>query len=1092
MKKLSYLKTWLLAALLLLGSGSSWGADLINENIQSWTARASYGTYTQSITAGTVNMTACIVQPSASASGTGSIGRVQMQGANGILELPTLSSVGTIEFRIAAGGASRTVKLQKKDGISWVDVTTFTGIGTAGVTLSHEFNSASSTQLRLSTPSSAIYVHDIIITDYVTSSPLISLSVTSLTGFGYVESNGPSSEQSFTVSGANLTSDISIAAPTNYEISKTSGSGYATPLTFAHSGGTVSEQTVYVRLKAGLAIGNYNSEVITASTTGATDATVTVSGAVLKPEPTNHVTGFTATTNSHSSITVTWTDAIGSQVPDGYLVKAAVDPATPGAPNDGTTESSATLVKNINHGVQTVEFTGLNQSTTYNFSIWPYTNSGTDIDYKTDGTVPTANAETETVIIPKVFISEYIEGSSNNKAIEIYNGESSEIDLTKLVVELYSNGGTTASNTYTGSGMLSPGGTIIIYNSGATAGIVNLGTASSTITFFNGDDALKVTYDGVVADVFGQIGTDPGTGWSVAGTSNATVDKTLIRKLSVTSGNTVNLGSFGTNADDSEWFVMPLDYLGNLGAFGTAFNGSVDSSWETSGNWDIGLPTSSQKAIIPSVTNSPIIDTNVELSSLLLKPAAKLTINGGKTLSIFGDLLLQSNSTNGTATLVNNGTLTVTGTSTVQQHLTGATGSGRAWWYIGVPVTGAKTDIFGLQATEGTNKMGYYQESKVGGPGYEQILNTTTDLVPGVGYALNTGGNDAVYNFSGTLKTGEVTLAPTRTGTTHAKRGFNLIANPYPSYLDWELAHDGATNIRPTIWYRTYTTGAMVFNTYNDGVAVPASSVTGKIPPLQAFWVRVHADGSDGSLVLTNAMREHAGASSNLLRAPAASVKQLVRLMVSNGVNTDETVLVTNTKASDNYDYYDSEKMSNSNVNIPEIFTLAGSEELVINTLNSIEHGKELILGFRPGKTGEFTIGMTEIANMDYEVVLKDKVAVSEKVLTLGESYSFGSDETATNDRFSILFRSPGSTTGLNSSTSSLNVYANADNRITIQTATVTAQSVANVHNLAGQRVASQQLKGVETVIDAQLASGIYLVTVSDGMNKTTQRVVVK
>ncbi|HQL70445.1 MAG TPA: hypothetical protein PLA77_06420, partial [Bacteroidales bacterium] len=113
---------------------------VINENIQSWTARGSYGTYTQTISAGTVNMVQCIVQPSASASGTGSVGLVQLRGTSGILALPQVSSVSVAEFRIAAGGAGRSVKLQEYNGSTWVDVTTFSGIGTTGATYTHALN----------------------------------------------------------------------------------------------------------------------------------------------------------------------------------------------------------------------------------------------------------------------------------------------------------------------------------------------------------------------------------------------------------------------------------------------------------------------------------------------------------------------------------------------------------------------------------------------------------------------------------------------------------------------------------------------------------------------------------------------------------------------------------------------------------------------------------------------------------------------------------------------------------------------------------------------------------------------------------------
>ncbi|NCC72003.1 MAG: hypothetical protein EOM06_01285, partial [Sphingobacteriia bacterium] len=212
---------------LMLLTGNVWGqTTLISENIQSWTAHTSYGTYTQVIPAGTINMVQCIVQPSAGASGTGTIGRVQMQGTNGILELPQLSSIGTVEFRIAAGGAGRTLKLQKFNGSTWDDITTFTGIGTIGTTYTYNVNIGSATTLRLTLPSSAVYVHDIIVTDYSTSTPLITVNPASLNGFTYLEGTGPSAEQSFTVAGTNLTNDINVTPPTNYEISTGTGGSF--------------------------------------------------------------------------------------------------------------------------------------------------------------------------------------------------------------------------------------------------------------------------------------------------------------------------------------------------------------------------------------------------------------------------------------------------------------------------------------------------------------------------------------------------------------------------------------------------------------------------------------------------------------------------------------------------------------------------------------------------------------------------------------------------------------------------------------------------------------------------------------------------
>ena len=72
--------------------------------------------------------------------------------------------------------------------------------------------------------------------------------------------NGASAEQSFTVEGSNLTNNISITPPTNYEISTATGGSFVAtnPITLTQSGGTVSTTTIYVRLKAGLSVNTYN------------------------------------------------------------------------------------------------------------------------------------------------------------------------------------------------------------------------------------------------------------------------------------------------------------------------------------------------------------------------------------------------------------------------------------------------------------------------------------------------------------------------------------------------------------------------------------------------------------------------------------------------------------------------------------------------------------------------------------------------------------------------------------------------------------------------------------------------------------------
>jgi hypothetical protein len=110
--------------------------------------------------------------------------------------------------------------------------------------------------------------------------PVITISTATLSGFTYGLAFGPSQELSYTVSGSNLTNDITITVPTDYIISTTSGSESASTITLTKSGGTVSVTTIYVKLKSGLSIASYNAENIVNASIGATTQNVSCSGDV--------------------------------------------------------------------------------------------------------------------------------------------------------------------------------------------------------------------------------------------------------------------------------------------------------------------------------------------------------------------------------------------------------------------------------------------------------------------------------------------------------------------------------------------------------------------------------------------------------------------------------------------------------------------------------------------------------------------------------------------------------------------------------------------------------------------------------------------
>jgi len=110
------------------------------------------------------------------------------------------------------------------------------------------------------------------------------------------------------------------------------------------------------------------------------------------PEPSNYPTNFNAEV-SGVNVTLAWADALGEQLPDGYLVLASTGNIT--VPADGVPVPDDALAKNVAYGTETVAFNNLQGGTEYHFAIFPYTNGGTHINYKTNDPYPLVSVTTE-------------------------------------------------------------------------------------------------------------------------------------------------------------------------------------------------------------------------------------------------------------------------------------------------------------------------------------------------------------------------------------------------------------------------------------------------------------------------------------------------------------------------------------------------------------------------------------------------------------------------------------------------------------------------------------------------------------------------
>ena len=483
------------------------------------------------------------------------------------------------------------------------------------------------------------------------------------------------------------------------------------------------------------------------------------------------------------------------------------------------------------------------------------------------------------------------------------------------------------------------------------------------------------------------------------------------------------------------------------------------------------------------------INATTSINSITVAPGSKLTLSENQTLTL-NSLVLQSNSS-GTATLVDNNTTSAQALSaTVEQYF----GAARNW-YATPPVAGVTVPAGHTYYTydETGSNTGFVAPATA----YWVAVTEGSVINPMKGYVLQIP-VPTTLSLSGVLNTGEMQLALTRQGV--LKTGYNLVANPYPSYLDWSMVDTTAAKITSTIWYRTKTAlNAYTFDTYNgklDEATMNGTNVITKlIPPMQAFWVRVKAGETNATLTFTNVMRKHIDNSNNLFKVPVKneSMKQIIRMKVSNGSNSDETLICTHPGASNFFDSFDSEKMSNSSGVIPEIYTKAGSEQLAINGLNSFSENMELMLGFTTGQAGDFTIKTSEFTNIgnDYKVYLRDKIANIETEINDDSEYQFHSEITTNNEsRFSLIFKSGQAITNLQpENQANYSVFQNTNGQIVIIAPAGSEYIIRNAH---GGLVCRDVAADSTTLDKIKLASGVYLVTIISEETKITQKIIVE
>ncbi|MGH2579548.1 MAG: lamin tail domain-containing protein [Actinomycetota bacterium] len=165
----------------------------------------------------------------------------------------------------------------------------------------------------------------------------------------------------------------------------------------------------------------------------------------------------------------------------------------------------------------------------------------------------------------ELFFSEYIEGSSNNKALEIFNGTGAAVNLSTAPynVQMFFNGSASAGLTINLTGTVPSGDVYVLAQSSASAPILAQADQTNGAGWFNGDDAVALRKGTTIIDVIGQIGFDPGAEWGSGLTSTA--DNTLRRKPTIEAGDTNGADAFDPAL---EWNGFATDTFAGLGSHG--------------------------------------------------------------------------------------------------------------------------------------------------------------------------------------------------------------------------------------------------------------------------------------------------------------------------------------------------------------------------------------------------------------------------------------------------------------------------------------------------------------------------------------------
>lgn len=526
----------------------------------------------------------------------------------------------------------------------------------------------------------------------------------------------------------------------------------------------------------------------------------------------------------------------------------------------------------------------------------------------------------------------------------------------------------------------------------------------------------------------------------------------------------------------------------NISALKTIWNGNNDTDWSISSNWSNGVPTSSLDVEIPNVTNKPIIGTSVSAiaKNITIDALSSLSITSGGSLTVDGTI-----TQNGTFT-INSGASLIAKTSssgniTYERNL--ATTN---WYLVGSPVAGETISdmILNNSFAVGTSPNIGFAPYLNDGTVWSYLTSSSTGaLTSGGGYSvkLASAGN---LSFTGTMPVTDIGVS-----ITSNTNSFNLVGNPYPSYIAANENADGTNNLltinssdltENTLWFWDQST-----NSYDQ---INQASAAFHIAPAQGFFVS--STGSN-TFNFTEGMQSHQS-TDTFQKSGNTSTRPEITIVLTDGTNTRDSDIYyidgTTTGWDNGYDSTIFGGVSSSFNIYTHLVTDSQGQNIGIQSLpNGNLESMVVPIGVQATSGAQITI-KASFKNLPsgISIYLEDKEAQTFTLLDSSSEYT----KTLANDlngigRFYLHTSSESlNTNAFNLDDVSVYMLANTMRVVGVHKGTVKL----NIYDILGKRVLSKFLQstGLNDLDLSQLKKGIYIVNLDTDEGVLNKKILIE